>query len=68
MPLDRDVESFRHNPATVDGHVDPFAIVAGLIVAILLGSFLLWLNGGEEINGRGYTYGTEALSEVAPDN
>lgn len=62
MSMERDAGSFHQNAATGDSRADPFAIVAGLIVAILLASFMLWLNGGEEINRDGYTYGTEVLS------
>lgn len=51
MSLDHPAATERTSPDQLDApSVDPFAVVACLIVAILLGSLLLWLNGHDKIN------------------
>ncbi|RDE08447.1 hypothetical protein DVH29_11290 [Pelagibacterium lacus] len=58
MPLDHRAATERRKNIEVGG-TDPFVVVAGLIVAILLGSWLLWMNGHEEISNMQQIYGAE---------
>lgn len=61
MSLARPIAVTRDGNKGARSHgTDPFVIVAGLIVAILFGSLLLWLNGHEEINGMEQPYGNTA--------
>ncbi|WMT92811.1 hypothetical protein [Pelagibacterium sp. H642] len=48
----------------IDG-IDPFVVVAGLILAILLASLLLWLHGGEKIEGMRQPIAKTASSSSA---
>ena len=67
MSLDQEIAEYpvQHDPAAAQGGVDPFAIVAGLIVSILLASLLLWINGGSQINGGNQHYGLDIPSKIA---
>lgn len=57
MPVDHHVATERRKK--IEGGTDPFVVVVGLIAAILLGSWLLWMNGHEEISNMQQIYGAE---------
>ena len=68
MSVDRefvDQDADRH--AIPVGGVNPFAVVGGLIVTILIASLFLWVLGADEIKRRSQQYTPNALSAVAVD-
>jgi|TARA_A100001391_G_scaffold205322_1_gene205021 hypothetical protein len=66
MPLDHRAATERRKEIDAGG-ADPFVVVAGLIAAIPLGSWLLWMNGHEEIGDMHQFYGTPVTSSASLD-
>ena len=53
---------------TTANAIDPFAIVAALIVSILLSSLFLWINGGHEIKNQYGQHRSDRTATLASGN